>query len=431
MSAANQQDNAPIITSTTGAVQRIGVAAGSTSIYYPNTGNGGIVPTYTKTIDVTPNDGDQKPWGGKSTFLIEHNITAYLSGLRLRYKINPAATGGSGAGTYERFNDFIGFFAIKNIQFFFGSNLIQEITGQDMLFQHFTVYKKEEEQEWRAKQVAGNLTEPERDNRFTEVQEMKLDLPFWFTLAKSQAIPEVMSQEMKVIIQWEDYQNVVQTDYANPPIPQNPSAIVDQRLELLTTTVASAEMEANAMQAQQPNGIQYSIRDIQRLDYTFDTDGSTNQVVSFDLRAFNICTQSLIFFIRLNSDVTTPYDNDLSQLVGNGNTFEDTLDLSLITVTGSSRNLKEPVTREHIQSVYWVTHHPSPPGQKVFEISFSASPQSASQSAGVEMDFSNVNNPQLQLTVSDTQAQKYRIDIYNIDRNMIQFKNGGMRKVFI
>ena len=429
MSAANVQELSASVTSQTSSVQRLFVNGHTASIYKPKYGGGGVAPTFRKTIEVTPKDSDQKRWGTKSDFDVLHNITSYISDIRLSFDVEPPAANGSG-GTYERLCDWAGFFAVRSVQMYFGSNLIQEITGEELLFQHTKLYEKEEKQEFIAKHAGGDLLDLEREALFNSSQHFVFKLPFYFGQSSSSALPQVLSQELKFYVNWANYSDVVQTDHTTKPQAAN-EAITNIKMEVETVAVSSNEMMSNGNSQQSQNGIQYSIRDVQSLEKDFTTDTSGVQEFSFELNAFNIATQALIFYIRPYDDINTPYANDPSFLVGNGDSATDVLELVSAKITASQRDITNYVSREYLQHHRWVERHPSPPGQKVFEIAFSLSPQSASTSTGTEIDFSNLSTPKLVLKFNTTVARKYTIDIKNIDRNVVQMRNGAMRKVFV
>lgn len=119
----------------------------------------------------------------------------------------------TGTGTYARFCDFLGVALFPNISLSYASNSLQKYSSLSL----FTKYMRDKNRKdgiVQERQLAGRLTEAQRNTRATNVQVVRTYIkPYWWKLAGHSVILTALSNKLKITLNFANLQDIVQTDY--------------------------------------------------------------------------------------------------------------------------------------------------------------------------------------------------------------------------
>jgi hypothetical protein len=365
---------------------------------------------------------------GVTRFKPQHNVASYMTKIRLRFTLG-ALNAGAGAA-FNRRVDYVGFLAVRKFKILYQSNEILERRGKEMLDIYHNAYKREEVRDSEAVDVHGQLTDLEREAEYGQDIDIAFDIPLPMNVATNAAWPQTTASELTVEIEWESLGNLVENDVpiAVTPVAGANNAITNQRLEIEYVFTGQSENEMLASQQMGHDGLVLPIADLQRVESTgFNADGTT-QEVRIDLKDFTIASQSLMFTIQDEATVNTPWQSRRHERVGRGAGGADNLTIVDARIVASNGDFKRTINLANLTNARWAKEHPSAPDQYTFEIPLSYMPQASTTSGGMEADFTAYQSPELVLNVIGNNGSTYRFDVYSINRNLIQFQQGNVRK---
>lgn len=119
----------------------------------------------------------------------------------------------AGTGTYARFCDFLGLALYPNIYVTYASNSLQKYTSLS-LFTKYMRDKNRKDGSLQEDQLAGSLTEAQRNTRATASQVVRTYIkPYWWKQAGHSVILTSLSNKLKITLGLANLNDVMQTDY--------------------------------------------------------------------------------------------------------------------------------------------------------------------------------------------------------------------------
>lgn len=124
-----------------------------------------------------------------------------------------SAVVGAGVGTYARYCDWIGYAAIKSVKLNYTQNNLLIVKPTHYFTKHIRDYNLNNQDIFDA-MVKGNLTAAERNTLATATQYVRIPLKlFWDQLPCHTPVITALAQYLTLDIEFQDKENVVQTDY--------------------------------------------------------------------------------------------------------------------------------------------------------------------------------------------------------------------------
>lgn len=349
-------------------------------------------------------------WGALSVYKLP-KLAEKITKIQLVTVVSPLTRV---AGTYARFEDFVGFDHIDRVELSYAGNMLQTLYSLQLYFWH-RMHKRQDKQDAEAVITAGNLTVAERNALALGAQTWYLDLPFFFTYETHSSFPlMVLADELRLEVYFKNLQNIVQSDDAVGNIT---CTITNQYVKV--TFVHNINLERNIVKqgAQEGNGLLFPILDVERQTQVPLLAGDTQ----YPVRLTNVkspCTYYQ-FVLRKNSNINT----------NNGNTFNAFENLKNHDLYANSQPLVRTI--EHDYNLFYLNplYYEGPCRDSIYGNSFSLVPENKYDANGSNL-FSNQNNPTINIQMPATLGENYYFDGLFYVENFIQLKGADVIKVF-
>lgn len=353
--------------------------------------------------------------GGKTVFQIQDTLMDYAGAFVLKFT-KPAWVAGGGA--IDRMVDFAGYQFIDNVQITYGSNFVRSFTGYELQTYHHRMLKDRDEQDAANELVRGDKSDAERAADYLASVTYYVDIPFWITDTRK-AIPiSVLSHEMNITIQWNTLANLVFSDGA----PTTPSpAITDQKMRIYFVHVPSDEQAFLQTQSDTGNGLLYLINDLSSDAVKEVTIPSGSTTFTHRLTNYKSPVVEHIVTIRKASNVN-------STTFGNDPFLRE--QIATITIQGSGLDIVPALEHDFLINKIFPLYHSGPPGEYIYVIPHSANPEDARDHYG-SLNYFNISNPTMVLTFPAGLSEDHILDIQPVVKNLVQFKSGDMKKVYV
>lgn len=328
-----------------------------------------------------------------------NNIADKIGPIQLIFDLSvPTQTGAAGN---PRYVDFVGYFAWSKIELLYATGEIYTLTSEEMLDKYRALYGTEH-QSSLAVQVAGDLSQADRETLATAQQRFIVDLPFPHTRGTSRYL-EIMqlAQEPRLKVTWRRAEDIVQLGDSTPGNVGTDSApvatIVNAFLRTLYVHLDGDERDSVTAHTESQDGI---IRLFD--DYTLQKEDIPAANVAaggeyrIELRNFRTSTKRINFIVRPKSYISTPGANDYTDLQVAAGGTRGLVDSWFLE--GADGKIIEPVeidyNRYYLHSIY----HESLAGEFRGEWNFAWAPDDLLNASG-SYNFGNTTNATLVLNL--------------------------------
>lgn len=356
--------------------------------------------------------------GGTSIFQIQDTLMDYAGSFVLKFT-KPAWNAGSG-GSYDRMVDFAGYQFIDRIDINYGSNFIRSFTGYELQTYHHRMLKDRDESDAANVLVRGDLDPPDRATDFSSEVTYYVEIPFWITDTRKALPLSVLSHEMNISVKWNTFGNLVSSDHTTPPTPSSP-AINTQKMRIYFVHVPSDEQAFLQTQSDSGSGLLYLINDLNSDSLIETTIPSGSTSFTQRLTNFKSPVVELIITVRKASLVK-------SATLGNDPFLRERIDS--IKIQGSGLDIVPELEHDFIIHKLFPLYHSGVPGEFIYVISHSANPEDARDMHG-SLNYFNITNPTIVLTFASAISEDYLLDIQPVVKNLVQFKSGDVKKVYV
>lgn len=232
-------------------------------------------------------------------------VGTLLEDIRLDITLAPIV--GQGVGTYARACDYLGLALVPQIEVIYQSNVVQRYNSQALyiknLRDHDIIRSDIFDQE-----LAGGLTEAERNTRATANQKVRVYLkPYWYGNKGHCPIITALANKIRMNIKLANVQDFVQTDFTLGATTSIVSA--EWNHEIINTT--GYERDEWSRQVFTPKGLSYLMEDTHSLLYSQIPAGSTEATI--DLKGFVLPFTSGYGLLQKTTDINTPFQKKLFQ----------------------------------------------------------------------------------------------------------------------
>jgi len=348
--------------------------------------------------------------GGKTTFKLS-NIADKAGPVQLMWRQAALTTT---AGTFRRFDDFLGYCAWQSIALEHSTNEIYTIYPEDVWSKYVRRYDINH-QEAIAELVAGDRSNVQRDALATGFQDLIVDLPFPFTCG-TKSWMEIMqlAQEPRITVTWRPLREYVDTDGTAPVSP-----LTNVKLRTTYVHFDNDERDNNTIQVESEDGKIRLIDDFKKEDVT-QVAGVTGET-NYKINNFRTSTKTLAFIVRRTQDLTTDLANQR---------FFNLQPVVRFWFEGADGKIIEPIEDRYARFYMWPLHHEGKTGKYLYEYTFALDPDNLCDATG-SYNMGNVTNATLHIDWGTVPlAANVTITMFANEYNTVQHVRGDIQKNF-
>ncbi len=422
------------------------VILGSQSTYDPRGWESHTAFVIDENVSITPQDGTPT-FGSDVRFRLNKNQT--LTG---RCVLEVTLTGATlDAGQSAAYVKNLGDQILANVQVRYGSNILQNFTGEFMyMWRRLTMH--DNHIETTNAQILGGLpaggaSETSRETALVQglVLYVPLEELYWVWSRDEHWMPEAHAQELEVIISLAPLGRIIYSNDGTDPFDAGGVAPTIQQCRLLAQQVTTSASEKKGRLAlhETSDGLIEHFLDLERQENQRleGTGGAGTQTYTIKLDNIRMDMAEIMFWVREDSSVagTPGVRNDWA-----GDAVESSSTVS--TVTGSSINtltqissfrllsngqeIVRPQTDLYNRTEVRKRYHPDAQvADFIYCIPFALFPEDRKNATG-HLPASNLGNLELEITMNAfAVAAPKRVDIYVHSHNLIQHRDGNVTKV--
>lgn len=363
---------------------------------------------------------DQPPTGTTTfpdcTFQTPNNGTK-LGPVWLKYSVS--AINRNGTGTYARLPQWAGFRNIDVVTVRYGSNRLEEMTGEGML-KKMLKHSKQSDQDIIAQGAGGNLTDAQRNQLALAQQDFCVPLWLFWTDEPRKYLPaELFARGLDICIKFKNPLAQIMYSDADNPV----ATITNPNLRCMMINVTAQEAQDIKAKLASADGMNIPFEEVQLIEDTRLLTGST-VYNNFKLDGLRSNVTDYLLEVHLSSDIFTPnkYEPD-NYIIWN-----------TWGVKANLQDLVRPVEFNFMQYELWRLFYADTP--MIYGLtagSFNFAPEDDYNCYG-SVYFGGLRDPCGSMTFAPgvlNGAGGYTIRLYAFVRNCINVKANNIQKLLV